>query len=82
MTSRRDFMAASLAVPMIVTLEPSKAVDLHSPPPTPNGQVSTTSKKEGGVLAFTGQPLDKQAVTGLAIIAGGIVAMWVAKRST
>ncbi len=81
--SRRSFLAAGLAVPAIITLEPSRAAELHSPPPEPHGgQINRDNAENpdnGGVLAFTGQPLDKQTITGLAAIAVGSVILWVAK---
>ncbi len=85
MTSRRSFIAAGFAVPAIITLEPSRAAGLHSPPPEPHGQnveKSSSQSEPAGVLAFTGQPLDKQTATGLAAITAGVVAIWSARENT
>ena len=85
MTSRRSFMAASLAVPMIVTLEPNRGVELHSPPPVPrHEQIEQSSEpssnaKDDGVLAFTGVPLAEESRYGLAAVIAGVATVWAAK---
>ncbi len=85
MTSRRSFIAASMAVPMIVTLEPKRAAALQSPPPEPrHEQVEqstepSSGKEPGGVLAFTGAPLAEESRYGLAAVIAGVVTVWAAK---
>ncbi len=93
MTSRRAFIAggvgvgvAAWVVPEILTMQPADAASLQSPPPVPrHEQITETSSapssgEPGGVLAFTGAPVEQEAVLAAALVGAGLITRWVAKH--
>ncbi len=95
MTSRRGFIAGGVGVgvvawvvPEILTMQPASADTLHSPPPVPRHEQEATASSPqspgtgGGVLAFTGAPVEQETVLAAALVGAGLISRWVAKHPT